>query len=276
MIRLLVPAVVVVLSLAGLAAQAPTFEVASIKRNNSGTGMMSVGMQPGGRLHMVNVPVRNLIIRAYGVQPYQIIGGPDWITSDRFDVLTKAEGDATPEQVNLMLRSLLAERFKLAVHTETRELPVYYLVNARDDGRLGPDLKPAAVPCGPPGRGRAGGPLPGRGAGGGCGMMMTFGRVQASGQPIAAIATSLANQLGRPIIDKTGLTGSYDFTLSWTPEGGRGGGPLPPGVPEPPPIDPNGPSLFTAIQEQLGLKLESDRGPVEVIVIDGVEPPTED
>ena len=261
----------------------PTFEVASIKRNNSGTGMISIGMQPGGRLNFTNVPLRQLIIRAYGVQPFQVIGGPDWMSSDRFDVIAKAEGAAAPQEMNLMLRALLADRFKLVVHNETREMAIYYLTRSREDGRLGPELKTASVDCGTAGRGRPGGPPPGAAGpggapGGGCQMMITPGRLQVAGQPIANIVTPLANQLGRPVIDKTGLTGGYDFTLSWLPDGGRGipAGPLPPGAPELPPIDPNAPSLFTALQEQLGLKLEAARGPVEVIVIDSVQQPTED
>jgi uncharacterized protein (TIGR03435 family) len=109
--------------------------------------------------------------------------------------------------------------------------------------------------------------------------MIAAGRLELGGQPIAQLTTLLGNQVGRPIIDKTGLTGAYDIQLSFMPEGARAGGPagpLPPGVPPPPPIDPDAPSLFTALQEQLGLKLESGRGPVDVIVIDRIEPPTED
>jgi uncharacterized protein (TIGR03435 family) len=271
-------------------AQAPSFEVASIKRNNSGDGNVSRGMQPGG-MTFVNAPLRQLIIAAYGVQPFQIIGGPAWLASDRFDVVAKADGAPPPEQMNLMLRTLLAERFKLVARMETREMPTYSLVKAREDGRLGPGLKPASVDCGPAGRGRGGppppppGPPPGGGRaggpvaslGGGCRVMIAPGRIISSGQPIAQLGTLLGNQLGRPVIDKTGLTGGYDFEVSYMPEAGRGGLPTPPpGAPPLPAIDPDAPSLFTALQEQLGLKLESDRGPVDVVVIDSVEPPTED
>ena len=143
---------------------AQTFEVASIRRNTSGEPFINIGMAPGGRLNFTNVPLRQLIIRAYGVQPFQIIGGPDWLTSDRFDVVAKApEGNATPAQLNVMLQSLLADRFKLVVRRETRELAVYYLTKAREDGKLGAALKPAAVDCAA-GRGRPGGPPPGAGA----------------------------------------------------------------------------------------------------------------
>jgi len=286
---------------------APAFEVASIKRNTSGEGFVTMGLAPG-RPTFVNMPVRQLIVRAFGVQPFQVLGGPSWLTSDRFDITAKAADEAaTPAQMNVMLQALLADRFKLKVHRETRQSDVYRLVKARADGKLGDGLKPAAVDCSammgrgrpggpgpgpggsgnvavpPPGAGpRAGGPILGTGPGagpGGCMMMMTPGRLQMGGQPMSAFANTLGNQVGRPVLDETGLTGAYDLTLSYMPDsGGRG---LPPGVPPPgapelPPIDPNAPALPTALIEQLGLKLESTKGPVEMIVIDSIEPPTED
>ena len=287
--------------------QAPAFEVASIKRNKSGDGFISISLSPQ-RPTFTNVPARQLIVRAYNVQPFQVVGGPSWITTDRFDITAKAPDAATPQQMNDMLQSLLADRFKLKVHRETRQGDVYRLVKARPDGKLGDAIKPAAIDCSAMmGRGRPGGPGPAPGGPGsaavgtsavpapsgrpagpapapagpmsGCQMMMTPGRVQMGGQPISALANTLSNQLGRPIVDDTGLTGPYDLTLSFMPDpGGRGMpiGPLPPGAPELPPIDPNAPSLPTALQEQLGLKLESGKGPVDVIVIDSIEPPTED
>jgi uncharacterized protein (TIGR03435 family) len=285
------------------AAQAPvSFEVTSVKRNTSGEGFMTVRLQ-ADRPSFVNVPVRQLIVRAYGVQPYQVLGGPSWVGSDRFDVTAKAPEGTTPEQANLMLQSLLADRFKLKVHKESRQSDVFRLVKARTDGKLGDAIKPAAVNCGNMGRGRPGGPgplpgpaqsaaapppVPGARVGGppgpggplaGCQMMIAPGRFIVSGQPISAFASMLANQLGRPVLDETGLTGPYDFTVSFMPDsGGRGlpPGAPPPGAPELPPIDPNAPALPTALQEQLGLKLEATKGPVEMIVIDSIEPPSED
>ena len=276
----------------GAQSAAPAFEVASIKRNKSGDGFMGMGMQPGGRLTMTNMPVRQLIVRAYGVQPYQVLGGPSWITSDRFDITAKAPGDATPLQMNAMLETLLADRFKLKVRRETRQSDVYRLVKARADGKLGEALKPAAVNC-DMARGRAGGPPPGPGAGpapargpapagpmmGPCQFLIAPGRFQVAGQSMAAFANSLGMQVGRPVLDETGLQGAYDFTLTFMPDpGGRGmpAGPPPPGAPELPPIDPNAPALPTALQEQLGLRLESAKGPVEMIVIDSIDQPTED
>lgn len=266
------------------AAQTPTFEVASVKRNNSGDPSAARRLMPGGTL-FVNIPLRQLIISAYGLQPFQVIGGPSWIDSDRFDINARASGTPTPQELDLMLRSLLADRFKLVAHSEQREMTLYSLLKARDDGQLGPGLRPAAVDCGPTARGRGGPPpapgtgAPGRAAGSllGCRAMIAPGRLTVGGQPLSLLATVLSTQVGRPVVDKTGLTGRYDLELVFLPDGGRGGpvGLLPPGAP-PAPIDPDAPSLFTALQEQLGLKLESGRGPVEVIVIDSVEPPTED
>jgi uncharacterized protein (TIGR03435 family) len=280
----------------------PKFEVTSVKRNTSGDGFTTVSLAPT-RPTFINMAVRQLIVRAYGVQQFQVQGGPSWITGDRFDITAKSADDGiTPAQMNLMLRSLLADRFKLKVHRETRQSDVYRLVKARLDGKLGDSLRPAAVDCGARGRGAPGGPVPGPGLGtqvpgpapgarvggpqpgpggvsNGCMMMMTPGRLQLGGQPLSAFVTALANQVGRPVLDETGLSGAYDLTLSFMPDaGGRG---LPPGVPPPggpdlPPIDPNAPALPTALQEQLGLKLESTKGPVEMIVIDSIEPPAED
>jgi uncharacterized protein (TIGR03435 family) len=126
----------------------PAFEVASVKLNKSGDSRVIGGRtQPGGRFTMANVQLREIIRLAYRLQSFQVLGGPNWINSDRFDIVAKAESSAAPEQVWLMLRTLLAERFKLAVHNETRELPVFALVVARSDGTLGPQLRPADADC---------------------------------------------------------------------------------------------------------------------------------
>ena len=178
-----------------------------------------------------------------------------------------------------MLRSLLAERFKLAFHNETREMPIYALMKARADGKLGPDLTPAAVDCAAVMRGRRGGgpppapPQPGQKME--CGFMIGPGRMNAGGMPMSNLAQALSPQVGRIVLDKTELTGNYDFELTYAPEAlGIGGPPLLNGGP--PPVDPNAPTLFTALQEQLGLKLDSQRGPVDVVVIDRVEQPVAD
>jgi uncharacterized protein (TIGR03435 family) len=230
----------------------------------------------------------------------QILNAPGWVNSDRFDIVAKADANMTPDQFPELLKSLLVERFKLAAHTESREFQVFALVLARSDGKLGPGLRPASAECAamiaargrgvpPPGAGGPGGPGGQGGLARGpiappqpgepmpCGMMrMGPGSLAAGGAPLAQLATSLTPWVNRIVMDKTGLTGPYEVDLQWTPEqlpGGRGD--LPPGV-QLPPIDPNGPSIFTAVQEQLGLKLDSTKAPVDVLVIDHVEQPTED
>jgi uncharacterized protein (TIGR03435 family) len=262
----------------------PTFEVASVRPNKTGDGRIMLGLQPGGRFNATNVPLRMLLRQAFNVQEFQIVGGPDWMTSDRFDIVAKApEGNFTADVMRPMLRSLLTERFKLVVHNETREMPIYALVKARDDGRLGPNLSPAAIDCAAVTRGRRGGPPPAPPQPGQkmeCGFMIGPGRMNAGGMPMANLAQTLSPQVGRIVIDKTELTGTYDFELTYAPEGlgsafpGGGAGPLLNGGPVP--ADPNAPNLFTALQEQLGLKLDSQRGPVDVIVIDSVEQPAAD
>lgn len=262
------------------AAESLAFEVASVKPNKTGDGRIMLGMQPGGRFTATNVPLRMLIRQAYDVQEFQIVGGPDWLGSDRFDIVAKApDGEFTADLMRPMLRSLLADRFKLVVRNETREMPVYALVKARTDGKLGPNLTPAAIDCaGARGR-RGGGPPPGPPQPGqklDCGFMIGFGRMNVGGMPIVQLARALSPMVGRVVLDKTELSGAYDFEMTYAPEG-LGGGPPPllNGAP-PPTFDPNAPTVFTALQEQLGLKLDSQRGPVEVLVIDRVEPATAD
>src|SRR5262245_36543094 len=254
--------------------------------------------------------------QAFQLQDFQLVGGPDWINSDRFDIEAKIEGGGpmTPQVLQSVIRQILEERFALKAHKETRELPIYALMVARSDGRLGPNLKPTSPECatlmtqrgrgpapggapGPDARGGVvavgrGGPAPdgrgGPGRAGGpapfdfdaapvCGQRGGgFGRMRAGGTTMADFATMISGTAQRVVIDKTGLTGYYDIALTYTPTGDQlPQGAPPPGAPAPPPIDPDGPSFFTAIQEQLGLKLDNQRGPVEVVVIDSIQQPTE-
>jgi len=272
---------------------APSFEAASVKANKSGPGQTSLFFQPGGRFRATNVTLKMLIGAAYGTpQPlpeFQLVGGPKWMDTDRFDVVAKAPGDpqpgpsGPPPQMFLMIQSLLAERFHLRVHYETRDMPIYALMLARSDGKLGPRITPSATDCaarmaemrargGPP-------PPPAPGERPPCGARMFPGNVSAGAMTMTQIVNGLARTpgLNRTVVDRTGLTGSYDFDLTYTPDQmPQGRGDPPPGAPPFPAVDPNGPSLFTALQEQLGLKLEPTRAPVNVLVIDNVEPPTDD
>ena len=258
------------------------FEVTSVKPNKSGDGRVMVSMPPTGRYTATNVPLRLLLQNSYGLQPFQLVGGPNWITSDRFDIVAKAPDGFTPDQLRPMVRSLLADRFKLKAHVETREMPTYELVLARPDGKLGPNLKPSKTDCKTIMANRRGGPPPGPPAPGQpmeCGFMIGAGNMNAGGMALAQLAQSLAPFVNRIVTDKTGLKGEYDFQLTYTPEG-RGGLPGIPGGPpagvDAPAADPDRPSLFTALQDQLGLKLDSQKGPVDVLVIDSIEQPTED
>jgi bla regulator protein blaR1 len=283
---------------AQIAADNPSFEVASIKPNASGDGRVFMQTQPG-RFTATNVTLRLLIRNAYQLQDFQIAGGPSWMSSDHFDIVAKIEDglDAPsgprapgegPSTIQLMIRSLLADRFKLVVHNESKEQPIYALVVARSDGRLGPQLKKSETDCAAqmaaargqgPGRGSPP-PAPPQAAGSNpCGVRIGMGNMTVGGATLPQIANSLGIFVGRIVQDRTGLSGAYDFTLNWTPDQMP---PRPAGAPPDQPmrvngvdIDPNGPSIFTAVQEQLGLKLEPQRGPVTMLVIDRAEKPAE-
>lgn len=243
----------------------PQFEVATVKPNKSGESGASLGPRPGGRLNGTNQTARNLIRNAFNLQPYQMIGGPDWMDSDRFDIVAKAaDADldakgmlAAPQQYMLRLQSLLEDRFQMATHWETRELPVYALVVVADN-RLGPALKVHAGDCD---RARLGGTPPTSKCGTRTNITPTGAQMTGVGIPMQTFARNLAAATGRNVIDRTGLAGGYDFELTFIPDQTA---------------DTPGPSLFTAIQEQLGLKLDSQRAPIEVLVIDRLERPTPD
>jgi uncharacterized protein (TIGR03435 family) len=251
------------------------FEVASVKPNTSGEIRQLLQDPPGGRFTAENATLRLLILRAYQIGEDQLVGAPDWTRTARFDINAKLEREPPsvplnqPNERRLALRTLLAQRFKLVVHREVREMPMYALVMARADRKLGPMLTPSSTDCSPAARegllaaAKEGKPMPTPGT---CGTRVNTGRIQFGGYPISEFVKAFSYD-GRSVIDRTGLTGSWDFVLTFTPD------PLP--VPRPgqelPPFDPNGPSLPTAMQEQLGLKLESIRGPMEVLVVDRVE-----
>jgi len=269
------------------------FEVAAIKAfDEASSGQVLMRMTPAK--FESSVPVGALLRQALQKPDYQIVGAPGWMDTQRYSITAKPPEGAPPTAISVLLVNLLKDRFQLATHLETREQPIYHLVLARADGRLGPDLKATSAECqatlaeriaaatASAGRGAPPPlpPMPGPNDPVPCGFVrIPPGLVAGSGRTLAELARgTLSDLIGRPVIDKTGLTGMYDFTLKYSPELGRVAGPLgflSPGVP-PAPIDPDAPSLFTALQEQFGLKLENARGPVEVVVIDRFEKPTLD
>lgn len=275
------------LTMGVLAQERASFEVASVKENVSGDSRQRMVTQPGGRLIATNARLKIMIADGFlGAQPLaidRVLGGPEWVESARYDVNAKASTDFQPspdgpsKELLMMIRSLLEERFKLKAHLEMREMPIYELVVARADGRLGPVLRKSDVDCEAVGAAiRAGNPPP-RGPldPPPCGAMRGPARIIAGGIPMERFALMLTNILAvdaRPVVDKTGLSGRFAFHMTWTPEQMPTAEP-PPGVP---PIDPHGPNFFTALQEQLGLKLQPAKGPVEVVVIDSIERPTPD
>jgi uncharacterized protein (TIGR03435 family) len=253
----------VLLALAAHAAaqQPAAFDVASVKANHSGLPTVNFGMPGGGRFTATNAPLRELIRVAFDNLPdFLIPDAPDWIRVERFDIVAKAEGAADRDQLFAMIRTLLTDRFKVATHRETRELPQYTLVRAKPDGALGPRLRPAAADCAAIMAAAQNGTPPPRSDRVLCGSRNRPGLLAIGGMTMDRIARGLWTQLGRVVIDRTGLQGSYDLDLEFAPDLST-------------PSDLT--SIFTAVQEQLGLKLESTKGPVEVIVIDHVERPTE-
>jgi uncharacterized protein (TIGR03435 family) len=260
----------------------PEFEVASIKPAAPGARGMYIRTAPGGRVNVTNMHLREMIVLAWRIQPFQIAGGPAWLDSARYDISAKPENNPKPSEIPIMLQALLADRFQLKMHRETKELPIYALVVAKKDGakkdaKLGPGLTESKEGgCTPPDPSkRPHPPDPGKPSTLGCGgMMIGRNRVAAASIPIADLTPMLSRILGRMVADKTGLTGRFDISLEWAPNESQALQ-SPPDGPKPPPPDATGPSIFTALQEQLGLKLESQKGPVEIFVIDRAEKPSE-
>jgi uncharacterized protein (TIGR03435 family) len=257
------------------AADLPAFEVVSIKPRSADTPVGGIPSSPD-RFVRPNVTVAQLIEYAYEVRDFQIIGGPGWMRSDRFEVSAKAETAVPQGQQRLMVRRLLAERFGLQVHTETREMSTYGLVTARRDGRLGDKMVPTDRDCEP--IINAGNPRPRQGEGPPpcawfVALMNGFARLRLTGIRVARFAGILEPMAGRKIVDRTNLTGTYDIELDFLPEAGLLGLPIPNATAL---QQSDIPPLVTAVQDRLGLKLESERAPVDVILVDGVQPPTPD
>jgi uncharacterized protein (TIGR03435 family) len=238
----------------GTPAAVPQFEVSSVRLNQTGTRAFRSINTPNGVV-ISNAPLILVIRQAYGLfnsNDDRISGVPSWTKSERYDIAAKVNAaDATAlskltrDQRGLMLQELLADRFKLKVHREMKVLPIFALVVAK----RGPLLKPAQ--------------------GGGDTVNFGEGHIQAQGIPLSSLASMLTQETGRTVVDETGLTGKYDLTLDWAPDDGDSsdaGGEQ---------RDSSGPSIFTAVEEKLGLRLVSEKGPVEGLVIDHVERPSE-
>ena len=278
----LLPVVCACLAATVLAAQEPTFEVASIRPSQS-TQASDIRPTPFGRLTATNATVRSLMLRAYGLVDAQLIGAPAWLNGERYDIdarATAAPPDG-PEALIPMLRTLLAERLQLRAHSEMRELPAYALTFARRDRQLGPDIRPTQTDCTKattltPDEVRAavrdGWPPCGgsfvvnftTATAAGNNVKMRFRR---SGITLAALAIALQPSVDRPVVDQTGLEGRFDVEYSFAPQ------PPTPGVESA--FGPDAPALSVALEEQLGLKLESRRLTVPVLVIDSIARPSE-
>ena len=283
------------------------FEVASVKPSdpNASSGIFgsipAMRPQGAGGISISNMPLRLLVRMAYGVQDFQLVGGPSWQMSSKFDISAKApEGTtkATPDLLPMM-KALLTDRFKLKTHTETRELPTYALMVARSDGKLGPDIKPSSSDCSAADAQKRAEELA---KGGGAAFLsaLTKGEtipcmimpainpsnptagfgLRGNGQAMSGLTQFLTQVTGRIVHDKTGLTGLYDFELRFDPQVLMAMLPQL-GLNLPANATANltssdSPALLTALQEQLGLKLDAQRGPVEVLVIDSAEMPEPD
>ena len=247
----------------GQAADVSAFEVATIKP--SADLMIWSGFQlPGGGrpvgdgnlcprcFEASHVTVKAMVAFAYDVRDFYISGGPGWVGNDRFDIIAKAQTSATPVQIRVMMRTLLKERFQLAVRHQTRDATFYKLVVAKG----GPKLKESSS--------KAGGIR-----------FLGRGNVEGLGAAMPGLAGYLQTLLGDVVLDKTDLAASYDFKLTWAPDEAQAGKPGAQGVPATNGAEESRPSIFTALQEQLGLKLEATKGPVETLVIERVEKPSE-
>ena len=271
-------ALLLVIIAAHTAAQAPaSFEVASIKANTSGDFRRGIGPEPGGRFGAINVTLRDLIALAYGISnadaDTRVIGGPEWLGRARFDVNARAAAAQEPSAFPPMVKTLLAERFRLQVHEEVRDVQAFALVRAREGNVLGPQLRRSDVDCDARRAAAKGGaPLPQPASGPVCTGRTIPGTITATALSLGSLAGGLTRFVGRTVIDATGLAGYYDYELRWSPDEPPAARPAEP----PPVIDPNGPSLQTALQEQLGLKLEPRRTPMQVVVVDRAELPTPD
>jgi uncharacterized protein (TIGR03435 family) len=248
--------VIALLLAAQQAAPKLSFEVSTIKRNVSLAESGSIGMEPGGRFRAVNADLRFMIASMYRTGPRlfasQIIGLPDWATTDHWDITAKVTDDLAGQpaqelfrKMAPMVQSLLEDRFRLRLHRDTQPQPTYALVLARRDGAITPRFRPTTIDC--------------LKESAKCEIQSIPGHYTGVGSTIPTLMTALSNAVERVVVDRTGLKGSFDVDLEWASDPGS-----------------DKPSIFTAVQEQLGLKLEFERNAVDVVIIDHVERPTED
>jgi uncharacterized protein (TIGR03435 family) len=264
-----------------LVAESPRFEVASIRVNRDSSDrptLLRPILQPGGRVLMRGQTLRDLIVTAYAVRETELIGGPAWADSTSFDVEARGSTDTSADVARAMLRALLADRFSLVVHLEQRELPVYVMTMSPRNGQPSSQLRPAGAQCTPPTvpdglpppplslpRGMMEAVPLVQGATLRCQSIFMPGHVSARAAPVDALATELANTIGRPVVNRTGLIGEFDIDLRYAADLNVVADPQ----------TSNRPGVATALQEQLGLRLEASRGPVDVLVIDRATMPTE-
>jgi uncharacterized protein (TIGR03435 family) len=280
-----VPFLIGVMTVTPLLAQQPStnaaFDVTSVKPNNSGSGRVFMLPAANGGWQAENMSLGMLVRLAFQLQDNQLVGGPKWLFEDRFDV--KGTGTAAGRDGPLFdkLKAMLADRFNLVTHVETREQSIYQLVLARRDGKLGDKLTRSTTDCtptAPNGRGRGQTALPAPGERPKCGFMIGPGRILIGGQTMAAFAGNLSRFAGGIVVDKTNLSGTYDIELTYAPDSASNptGREVLPLTGPAPSLNSDAPSLFAAVQEQLGLKLEPAKGNVDVLVIDSAEKPTPD
>jgi uncharacterized protein (TIGR03435 family) len=259
----------------------PSFDVASVKVNNSGERRVVTVPIQNGRYAATNIPLEFLILLAYQRPEYEIVGIPGWALTARFDVDARSERRPPPSRAEVlqMLQTLLADRFKLVTHNETRRIPVYALVGAKGSEQLGPQLRRHTDDSGCVDRSKyvsAGIPDPAKAlptpACGGWSGAPNLGRLAGQRIDLDMLGKNLSGQLGRPVIERSGLTGFFDLTLEWMPQGQLS--PEAQAILDASP-DLNRPSIFTALQEQLGLRLVPDTALVDVLVVDSVERPSE-
>jgi uncharacterized protein (TIGR03435 family) len=278
-VRILV-AVGLLLSIVGAVAQTATFEVASVRERTAASDGSFVGRRPGGRFAADNATLREILEYAYELQRFQLVGSLAPIDSARWDI-TATLGSAaagTPERDAILqaVRALLAERFALSTRRDTRTLPVYALRLARADGMPGPNLTKSATDCPALMAALRTGTISPPPAAQRCGFRGRLGQLESSGMPLSELAMALAPRVGRPVVDQTGLAGTWDVTLTYAAETAQtAAGALAPDAPAPA-SNSDAPSLATALQEQLGLRLVATTAPVDVLVVDRVARPTPD